>query len=142
MGKQTPASKSGKKNKVLHGKFNKKSKSNASTNPNRETKANTSGLMNTFRTKATINRLNMYNEKPDKDKMYKIPTEAARIQQDRRWFGNVRTIDQKSLEKLRIEMAKKEENFNSRNILIKKRNIPMSLLSDPVKQNRVRLLDV
>jgi nuclear GTP-binding protein len=98
--------------------------------------------MNTFRTKATINRLNMYNEKPDKDKMYKIPTEAARIQQDRKWFGNVRTIDQKSLEKLRVEMAQKEENFNSRNILIKKRNIPMSLLSDPVKQNRVRLLDV
>jgi len=84
----------------------------------------------------------MYNEKPDKDKMYKIPVEAARVQQDRRWFGNVRTIDQKSLEKLRIEMAKKEENFNSRNILIKKRNIPLSLLSDPVKQNRVRLLDV
>jgi len=39
-------------------------------------------------------------------------------------------------------MAQKEENFNSRNILIKKRNIPISLLSDPVKQNRVRLLDV
>ena len=35
MGKQTSSSKSGKKNKVLHGKFNKKSKSNASTNPNR-----------------------------------------------------------------------------------------------------------
>lgn len=37
-------------------------------------------------------------------------------------------------------MAKKEDN--PRNILIKKRNLPMSLLSDPVRENKVRLLDV
>lgn len=84
--------------------------------------------MNSFRTKATINRLNMYNQKPDKEKMYERPKEQARIQPDRKWFGNVRTIDQKALEKLRVEMAKKEDNPNPRSILIKKRNIPMSLL--------------
>lgn len=72
--------------------------------------------------------------------MYVRPTEAARVQPDRKWFGNVRTVDQKALEKLRIEMAKKEDN--PRNILIKKRNLPMSLLSDPVKENKIRLLDV
>jgi nuclear GTP-binding protein len=37
-------------------------------------------------------------------------------------------------------MAKKEDN--PRNILIKKRHLPMSLLSDPVRENKVRLLDV
>jgi nuclear GTP-binding protein len=46
------------------------------------------------------------------------------------------------LEQLRIETAKKEENFNAKSLLIKKRNIPASLLQDPVKQNRVRLLDI
>lgn len=60
--------------------------------------------------------------------MYERPKEQARIQPDRKWFGNVRTIDQKALEKLRVEMAKKEDNPNPRSILIKKRNIPMSLL--------------
>lgn len=39
-------------------------------------------------------------------------------------------------------MAKKEENPNPRNILLKKRNIPMSLLEDPIKENKVRLLDI
>ena len=63
--------------------------------------------------------------------MYERPKESARVQPDRRWFGNVRTIDQRALEKLRIEMAKKEDN--PRNVLITKRQIPMTLLSDPVK---------
>ena len=42
--------------------------------------------------------------------MHKRPNEAARVDPNRKWFGNVRTIDQKSLEKLRIEMARKEED--------------------------------
>ena len=45
----------------------------------------------------------MYDQKaPDMEKMHQRPTEAARIDPNRKWFGNVRTIDQKSLEKLRI----------------------------------------
>lgn len=39
-------------------------------------------------------------------------------------------------------MAKKEDNVNPRNLLLKKRSLPMSLLSDPVKENKVRLLDI
>lgn len=56
-----------------------------------------------FRTRATINRLNMYTAKPDFEKMKKAPTDpaAGRIQPDRRWFGNVRTVDQKELDKYR-----------------------------------------
>ena len=58
-----------------------------------------------FRSKSTINLLNMYNTKIDKKKHFEMPTTSAKIQPDRKWFGNVRTIDQKSLEKFRVEMA-------------------------------------
>jgi nuclear GTP-binding protein len=95
-------------NKKLHGKFEKGSKSNASTNPNRTIKGNTDGKNNSFRTKNTIKRLKMYDQKmPDKKKMYERPTEMARVDPNRKWFGNVRTIDQRSLEKLRIDLAKR-----------------------------------
>jgi len=45
----------------------------------------------------------MYIEKPDLEKMKKAPTDpaAGRIHPDRRWFGNVRTVDQKELDKYR-----------------------------------------
>lgn len=45
----------------------------------------------------------MYKAKPDKVKMKARPTDphAGRIQPDRRWFGNVRTVDQKELERYR-----------------------------------------
>lgn len=48
-----------------------------------------------FRDRSTIKRLNMYNEKPDIQKMKKRPTDpsAGRVQPDRKWFGNVRTVD-------------------------------------------------
>lgn len=91
------------KSKKLHGKFNKGSKSNSSNNPDRIIKGNTSGVGSTFRTKNTIKRLKMYDQKaPKAEQLYKRPTEAARVDPNRKWFGNVRTIDQKSLEKLRI----------------------------------------
>lgn len=61
------------KNKGLQKKIAKGTKSNASTNPDRQTKANDDGKHNSFRTKATINRLNMYNDKPDLKKMYERP---------------------------------------------------------------------
>jgi hypothetical protein len=50
-------------NKKLHSKYNKTSKSNAATNPDRKVKGNTSGVGNTMRTKSTIKRLKMYNQK-------------------------------------------------------------------------------
>ena len=57
------------------------------------------------RSKAKTRLLMMYNEKPDKKAMYKQATKPVRIAPNRKWFGNVRTIDQKSLEKFRIELA-------------------------------------
>lgn len=57
-------------------------KSNASNNPHRPDKDKGKGF---FRSRATINRLNMYNDKPDYDKMRKAPTDpkAGRIEPDR-----------------------------------------------------------
>jgi nuclear GTP-binding protein len=72
--------------------------------------------------------------------MHERPTEPARIDANRMWFGNVRTIDQKQLEKLRIEVAKTEEDPSK--IFVKKKKIPITLLSDPIKENKVRLLEV
>ena len=69
-------------------------KSAASTNPNRpDPSGGKAGSQ--FRTKATINRINMYKAKPDMAKMKMKPTDpqAGRIHPDRRWFGNVRTVD-------------------------------------------------
>lgn len=104
-------------------------------------KGNSSGVGNTFRSKNTIKRLKMYDQKaPDMEKMHQRPTEAARIDPNRKWFGNVRTIDQKSLEKLRIEMARKEEDPTK--IFVKAKKIPTSLLEEPVRENKLRLLEV
>lgn len=84
-------------------------KSAASTNPNRPDPAG-GKAGSQFRTKATINRLNMYKAKPNLKKMKERPTdpEAGRIQPDRRWFGNVRTVDQKELEKYRRKLEETE----------------------------------
>jgi len=48
-----------------------------------------------FRTRATINRLNMYRAKPNWSQMRKMPTDPqqGKIHPDRKWFGNVRTAD-------------------------------------------------
>ena len=85
------------------------SKSKASSNPNRpDPSGGKAGSQ--FRTKATINRLNMYKEKPDVKKMKARPTDpgAGRIQPDRRWFGNVRTVDQKELQRYRQNLEQQE----------------------------------
>lgn len=83
----------------------------------------------------------MYDMKaPKAEKLHERPTEAARVDPNRKWFGNVRTIDQKSLERLRIEMARKEEDPTK--IFVKAKKIPTSLLEEPVKENKLRLLEV
>ena len=68
-----------------------------------------------FRDKATIKRLNMYNEKPDVEKMKKRPTDpnAGRVQPDRKWFGNVRTVDQKELDKYRKTLETNQQKKGS-----------------------------
>lgn len=82
------------KSSKAKGKGSAFTKSAASTNPHRpDPSGGKQGSQ--FRTKATINRLNMYKAKPDVEKRKLKPTDpqAGRIQPDRRWFGNVRTVD-------------------------------------------------
>lgn len=128
-------------NKSSFGNFHGKSKSGidkkstASTNPNRKIAEGSEGF---YRTKATIKRLKMYTEKPDMEAMHKRPDKPARIEPDRRWFGNTRTIDQKNLENLRREMENKKHDTYS--LLLKRKRIPQSLItplenSDTIKKS-------
>jgi len=107
-------------------------KSAASTNPNRPDP--TGGKKGSqFRTKATINRLNMYKAKPDIQKMKQLPTDpnAGKIQPDRRWFGNVRTVDQKELEHYRRKLEEQETRKRSGfSMLVKNKKLPLNLVKD------------
>jgi len=46
----------------------------------------------------------MYREKPDFEKMRIQSKKPVRIPPNRKWFGNVRTIKQKDLERFRLEL--------------------------------------
>jgi nuclear GTP-binding protein len=128
-------------NKKKFGKFsgNKASglnkNSNASTNPDRKIKPGSEGF---YRTKATIKRLKMYDEKPDIEARRVRPTKPARIEPDRKWFGNTRTIDQKSLEGLRKEIE--NQSHDTYSLLLKKRKIPQSLLTPLTQSDKVNKL--
>ncbi|KAJ0401104.1 hypothetical protein ATCC90586_001625 [Pythium insidiosum] len=108
-----------------------------------------------MRDKATINRLNMYrNSGAIRNKKGKIVggtlmmknraggqeiTGQARIQPDRRWFGNTRVIGQKELDKFRNEMSLKAADPYS--VVLRSRKLPMGLLQDSEKVTRMKLLE-
>ena len=68
----------------------------------------------------------MYNEKPNFKEMYKQKTKPMRIEPDRKWFGNVRTIDQKAMEEFNAEVMMREKDPYS--YLLKKRKIDYGFL--------------
>lgn len=122
------------------GKGSAFSKAKASTNPNRPDPAG-GKPGSQFRTKATINRLNMYKAKPDKEKMKLRPTDpqAGRIQPDRRWFGNVRTVDQKELEKYRQNLEQQQTQKGSGiSVLVKNKKLPLSLVKEAFATSTTR----
>ena len=102
--------------------------SKAPSNPNRKVE---SGKENFYRTKAKINLLNLYNSKPNKNR-FKRPDTPARIEPDRKWFGNTRSIDPKKLEQLRKEVVKKQNIQDTYSIFLKQTNLPNSLIN-PLK---------
>ena len=64
---------------------------------------------------------------------------AARVQPDRRWFGNTRVIGQKELVEFRENMEKTQADPYS--VLLKRSKLPMGLLADGnIKKKRVDLL--
>lgn len=77
--------------------------------------------------------MNMYKAKPDMKKMKKAPTDpaAGRVNPDRKWFGNVRTADQKELDRYRRALADNTEKTGSGfSIHLKSKKLPLSLVKD------------
>lgn len=85
-------------------------RSHASTNPDRPAPGKTSGPRTSHRSAATIRLLRMYNSRPDTARMHEVKTQPARIEPDRRWFGNVKTADPQELDRLRAEHALKPKD--------------------------------
>lgn len=107
-------------------------KGKASSNPNRpDPSGGKPGSQ--FRSRATINRLNMYRAKPDRKKMALRPTDPqqGKIHPDRKWFGNVRTADQKELDRYRKALAENTERTGSGfSVMLKSKKLPLSLVKE------------
>ncbi|KAF6034791.1 GNL2 [Bugula neritina] len=122
-------------------------KSGHSFNPDR---SNAAGGQNA-RSKATIKRLLMYRGgKPTRNSSGKITKAApfqtrlpsgtqARVAPNRKWFGNTRVITQNALQKFQDEMGKVMKDPYQ--VVMKKTNLPITLLNETAKYARVHLLD-
>lgn len=107
------------------------------TTPNGETRVKGSN----FRSEGTIKRLHMYNSKPDVKRMKEQKLKPVRIQPDRRWFGNTRTIAQDKMQTFRETLTKGVEDPFS--VVLKSSKLPMSLLKEAEdKSSRMKLLEV
>jgi nuclear GTP-binding protein len=97
------------------------------------------------RTKATIDRLKMYkNQKARRNVDGKIVKAApfqgwnsagtrARIEPNRKWFGNSRVITQNALQKFQDEM--KIAKSDPYKLIIKPTNLPTTILNETAKVN-------
>jgi hypothetical protein len=63
---------------------------------------------------------------------------VARIQPDRRWFGNTRVVGQRELDEFRSELAAHVADPYS--VVLKRKKLPMGLLADASKTARMNLL--
>ncbi|KAI8918978.1 NUC091 domain-containing protein [Powellomyces hirtus] len=63
----------------------------------------------------------------------------ARVQPDRRWFENTRTIGQNALTAFREAMATQADDPYT--FIMRQNKLPMSLLTDPTKISRMQLLE-
>lgn len=123
------------------------SKSNHSMNPDRP--KGSGG--NNMRDKATIKRLQMYKSgKPIRDRKGKIVKAApfqnrlpsgtvARVEPNRKWFGNTRVISQTALQTFQEEMGKALKDPYK--VVMRQTKLPITLLQERAKYKRVHLLD-
>lgn len=73
--------------------------------------------------------------------MKERPDQPARIEPDRRWYGNTRTIAPAELDKFREEV--KEASMDPYTVLLHHPKLPMALINEPVdKQKRPPILDL
>ncbi|EGD75044.1 ribosome export GTPase [Salpingoeca rosetta] len=123
------------------------SKSKSSTNPDRSNKSPGHNV----RTRTTVNRLAMYKSggKAIRNSKGKIIRAApfqssvssgtmARIEPNRRWFGNTRVIGQQQLEEFREAMnTAKRDPYT---FVMHQKKLPMSLLRDMPETTNTRML--
>ncbi|XP_041358020.1 nucleolar GTP-binding protein 2-like [Gigantopelta aegis] len=122
-------------------------KSQHSLNPDR-TKGDGGHNM---RDRTTIRRLNMYrNFKAKRDQRGKIVIPApyqsrlpcgsvARVEPNRRWFGNTRVVTQTALQSFQEAMGKvKNDPYK---VVMSQTKLPITLLNEVAKHSRMHLLD-
>jgi len=88
----------------------------------------------------------MYNTKPIRSKDGKILGGAfmsrdlpnARIQPDRRWFGNTRVVGQKQLERFREELETTQNDPYT--FILQRAKVPLALIKEPEKLAKMNLL--
>lgn len=103
------------------------------------------------RTKGTIKRLQMYRcFKAKRNRKGKIISPApfqgwvpsgtqSRVEPNRKWFDNTRVISQNSLQKFQEEFGKAIKN--PYDVIMKPTNLPITLLNEVRKHERVHVLD-
>lgn len=103
-----------------------------------------------IRDKATVKRLNMYKTngpKRNKDGKIVAPAEyqkpaasgeRARIEPNRKWFGNTRTLTQQALQKFQVEMGKIKKSPYQ--VIMKSSKLPVGLLKETSKTANVHIL--
>ncbi|ORX82084.1 NGP1NT-domain-containing protein [Basidiobolus meristosporus CBS 931.73] len=64
---------------------------------------------------------------------------VARVEPNRKWFGNTRVIGQKALEDFREKLGSKLNDPYQ--VLLRQNKLPMSLLTDPTKTSRMHMLE-
>lgn len=103
-----------------------------------------------IRDKATVRRLNMYKTAgPKRNRDGKIVEaaefqhaaksgERARIEPNRKWFGNTRTLTQSALQKFQVEMGKIKKSPYQ--VIMKSSKVPTGLLQETAKTVNVHIL--
>ncbi len=104
--------------------------------------------VNFYHDKDTVKRLAVLRSgRPTRNARGKIVREAvfkskdaptARIQPDRRWFGNTRVVGQGQLDAFRTELGTKKDDPYQ--VLLRQSKLPMSLLTDIKKEAKMHLL--
>lgn len=129
--------------------FDKINKHNHSLNPDRP-KDGASGGHNK-RDRTTIKRLRMYkNSKPIRDKEGHIIKAApfqerlasgtvARVEPNRKWFGNTRVIGQKALQNFQEHLGKVIKDPYQ--VVMRQTKLPITLLNEKAKNARVHVLE-
>ncbi|EKE41640.1 hypothetical protein ENUP19_0092G0032 [Entamoeba nuttalli] len=103
--------------------------------------------INNPRSKAKINRLKMYRTKARHDENGKVLWQEyqsnekpeARIQPDRRWFGNVHSIGQKELDNFREKLTETVQDPSQ--VLLKAQKVPWNLLEIKDKEFKGNVLE-